>query len=526
MKPDRIQSTENLSPQEWREVRRLLDKLLQLPQKEQSHFLDDACATKPRLRNEIESLLSSPENPSLSAPVENPVMVRPQKIGKYLLTHKLGEGGMAEVYLAISHGPATFEKWVAVKKVHVRYRHDKEISSLFEYEARLSGRLNHANIVQVYDFLSIDDSYLLAMEYVDGLDLLQFARRLREDNILLPVPCALYLAAEICKGLDYAHTRHDDSGKPLNLIHRDISPKNIMLSFEGDVKVVDFGIAKGKDRMTKTQTGALRGTALYIAPEIAAGGNAQQRSDLFAVAVILYELLSNQHLFESENLISLIAEIKDCSRIDSQVRKLKLDPEVERVLVRGLQRLPENRYASAADFGHDLQLALSKFTLGENPRKKLMTFLQEHFSDEMALRRHYLTTSRTLSDPSVQEKKRIKYWPGILILALLGLVAHFFHLLTPPEESAPVKPASQIKAGNQCNTLINSNPVGARVSMNGISVGTTPASVPLDCGVRIEVALEYPGYETFRQSIRVTNPDSELTLHLEPLPQSKVLPQK
>ena len=277
-----------LKPDQWREVRRLLDECLQLPEGERQKYLQSVTMNNVWLRQQVESMLASYRNEDslFDAPLIplkadstytgethiSPKVFAPEQAGKYLLLHPLGQGGMAEVFLALMQGPGTFEKLVAVKRVHSQYRQDEEVRSLFAYEARLSGKLAHANIAQVYDFFHLEGTYLLAMEFVNGLDLAAIAQQFLKKRIRVPVESAIYIAAEICKGLHYAHTRTDDkTGAPLNIIHRDISPRNVMLSFEGEVKIVDFGIAKAKDRLSQTMTGTVRGTLRYISPEVAAG---------------------------------------------------------------------------------------------------------------------------------------------------------------------------------------------------------------------------------------------------------------
>jgi len=183
---------------------------------------------------------------------------KPYKMGKYLLLERLAAGGMAEVYRAKSSGASGFEKHLAIKRILPEHLEDETFRRMFETEARISSSLQHANIVQIFDFVKFGETFLLVMEFVNGKNLRQVINKLRKQDFALPLECALFIINETSKGLEYAHSKKDDySGQPHNIIHRDMSPQNIMLSYDGSVKIVDFGIANCKDKIEHTKSGEI-----------------------------------------------------------------------------------------------------------------------------------------------------------------------------------------------------------------------------------------------------------------------------
>src|SRR5262245_27312132 len=212
--------------------------------------------------------------------------------GRYELVSRLGSGGMAETYRARLMGDAGVTKPVLIKKVLPEYATDQDFTTMFVSEARISAMLSHGNIAQVYDFGRVDGEYFLAMEFVDGPPLHRLLQRVRREAMSsLPVPIALFIGIEMCRGLHYAHTRKGDSGQPLGIVHRDISPDNVIVSYEGQVKIVDFGIAKARDvRGFHTEPGVVKGKFLFFSPEQARGEDVDARTDVWAAGVVLYEL--------------------------------------------------------------------------------------------------------------------------------------------------------------------------------------------------------------------------------------------
>jgi serine/threonine protein kinase len=295
---------------------------------------------------------------------------KPFKIGKYLLLERLATGGMAEVYRARASGAGGFEKQLAIKRILPNYSSNEEFRRMFEYEARLSSMLTHANIVQIYDFVKSNETYLLAMEYVDGKNLRQFVNKVKKMGYTIPIEFSVYVVNEVCKGLEYAHNKKDDlTGKPLNIIHRDMSPQNIMISYEGAVKIVDFGIAKAKDRVDETRSGVIKGKFGYMSPEQANGLQVDHRTDIFSTAIILYELLTNRRLFAADNDLATLKLIQECVIPKPAIINPKISFELEKILMKGLTKDGGTRYQHAGHFHRQLQEYLNKefpsFTLRE-----------------------------------------------------------------------------------------------------------------------------------------------------------------
>jgi serine/threonine protein kinase len=222
------------------------------------------------------------------------------RLGKYLLLEKIAAGGMAQLYRAKITGVQGFEKLIAIKMILPHLLGEKELISSFIDEAKLAALLSHQNIVQIYDFGRMENSYYIAMEYLRGKDLRYIFQKSKERKLPLNVEQALYVISRICSGLDYAHKLKDFQGKPLNIIHRDISPQNILITYEGEVKILDFGIAKAASQSTITQHGMIKGKVAYMSPEQASGQKIDLRSDIFSIGILLYELLTHTRMFTGD----------------------------------------------------------------------------------------------------------------------------------------------------------------------------------------------------------------------------------
>lgn len=233
-------------------------------------------------------------------------MAAPLLYGKYQLIELIARGGMAEVYKAKSHGVEGFEKAVVIKRILPEFSSDSAFVEMFINEAKIAVTLSHANIVQVFDLGRSDDSYFIAMEYVHGLDLAEMLSRAKARGMTIPVELAVYITSEVAKGLDYAHRRKDPNMNPLGIVHRDISPQNILISFEGEVKITDFGIAWAMGAAWENEE-AVKGKARYMAPEQARGDEVDRRADIFALAVVLYEILSGGHPFRGRTEEEILA---------------------------------------------------------------------------------------------------------------------------------------------------------------------------------------------------------------------------
>mgnify|MGYP006280052589 CR=1 FL=1 len=278
----------------------------------------------------------------------------PQQFGKYQLIERLAIGGMAEIYRAKTTGIGGFEKVLVIKKLHDRLSQDDEFIEMMVDEAKIAVRLNHPNIAKVFDLGRIQTQYFIAMEYIEGPDLSRVLGRVEERGDLLPVPAVLFIGAECCSGLHYAHTRRDAQGRPMNIVHRDVSPPNIMLSVEGEVKIVDFGIAKARKRVQKTRHGIIKGKFHYMAPEQAQGNRVDQRTDVFSIGIVLYEMLTGRNPYDGTDENDLLDAVRLAEIPPLRKHRRTLDPELDNIIMQALQRNPEKRYRSAAEFDRAL----------------------------------------------------------------------------------------------------------------------------------------------------------------------------
>jgi len=274
----------------------------------------------------------------------------PKQIGRYQILDRLAVGGMAELFKAQLIGQLGFEKLVAIKKILPHLAVDQNFVEMFIDEARITAQLDHRNIVAVFELGTDADTPYIAMQYVDGLDVLALLRECARAQIRLPPDLAALIARDLLDALDYAHNALDVQGRALGIVHRDISPGNVLLSWRGDVKLTDFGIARAAERRHKTEAGTLKGKYGYMSPEQVSGGEVDGRSDLFSVGILLAEMVMARRLFTSTNDLDILLMVRD-ARLD-RLHKYAAEFPVElRVLtVRALQRRPEDRWQSAAQF--------------------------------------------------------------------------------------------------------------------------------------------------------------------------------
>lgn len=286
----------------------------------------------------------------------------PVMLGRYELVELLARGGMGELWRGRLPGAAGWEKDVAVKTILPHLVDDEAFVNRFVDEARIAVTLSHGNIVPVFDMGEDDGRYFIAMEYVRGADLRRLLRTLRGNGERVPDAFALYIAAEIARGLDYAHSREDDAGEPLHIVHRDVSPSNILISREGDVKLADFGIASARSRLTRTMTGELKGKLAYMSPEQASGQSVDPRSDLYALGAVLFEMLAGRRAFDGASDMELLAQVQHGDRPGLGALRPDLDDDIVAVVERALAMDPDERYPTAEALQVELQRLLYRET--------------------------------------------------------------------------------------------------------------------------------------------------------------------
>jgi serine/threonine protein kinase len=306
----------------------------------------------------------------------------PNKLDQYQILGRIALGGMAEVYKAVSRGVEGFEKVVAIKRILPHVAEDEEFITMFKDEARIAAQLQHSNIAQIYELKSEGETFYIVLEYVPGKDLRALFEHGRAVKRAMPLAQACYIIMQVCEGLEYAHNKKDRHGRPLGLIHRDVSPPNVLVSYEGEVKLIDFGVAKAAGRASQTQAGILKGKFGYMSPEQVRGATIDRRSDVFSLGAVLWEILCNQRLFQAETDFATLEKVRTVavdppSRINPAV-----STKLEQIVMRSLHADLSVRYQTAAEL-HD---ALQAFMFEEGlfySRKNLAEWMQEHFAKDI-----------------------------------------------------------------------------------------------------------------------------------------------
>jgi serine/threonine protein kinase len=297
----------------------------------------------------------------------------PRTFGRYALFDFIGKGGMAEIYLARQKSELGATRLCVVKQILPGLAGDPKFSDMLVHEAKLAARLSHANVVQVFDLGRADDRLFIAMEYVEGFDLNDLLGRCSRARVPLPFELAVHVVREALRGLDYAHRRMDDEGKPLGIVHRDVSPSNLLVSFEGEVKVCDFGIAHANDALAEGRSAheldeAIRGKAGYMSPEHAGGQPIDARSDVFAAGIVLWELASGRRLYRAgDGRDSLLEQAKRGEVPALPAHGLPEAEQLRAIAGKALAREPGDRYPSAAAMLRDLEVYAASARLMTSP---------------------------------------------------------------------------------------------------------------------------------------------------------------
>jgi len=279
--------------------------------------------------------------------------------GPYRLLDRVAVGGMAEVFKAKRSGVEGFEKVVAVKRILPHLSDNQEFVDMFVNEAKMVAGLTHPNIVPIFDLGKIEKTYYIAMEYVHGHDLRTILKRAKERGLRMPLDLCLHIVQRVCAALEYAHRKKDDKGRPMEIVHRDVSPQNILISFEGDVKLTDFGIAKAATKASSTDRGALRGKLLYMSPEQAWGRPIDRRSDIFSLGIVLYEMITDQKPFlGASSEVSILELVRQCQIPPPRGLNPRIPESLENVTLKALARDADERYQDAGEMQRGLEWVL------------------------------------------------------------------------------------------------------------------------------------------------------------------------
>jgi serine/threonine-protein kinase len=310
------------------------------------------------------------ESPSAATAEESPI----GQLGRYRLIKSLGVGGQAEVLKARYSEPGGFERTVVVKRILPANCENPEFLRMFAAEARILGMLHHPNVVQAYDVGESEGTLFLVLEYVDGPSLARLMRALRNAKRTLPLAFAAHFAREVCRALDYVHHLCDGDGEPLNVVHRDVTPSNIVLTSTGSLKLLDFGIAKYESSEVKTGHRTVKGKPAYLAPEVIEGRPVDARIDLFSVGVVLHELLTLSPLFGADHELTILHKVLEMPIPRPSETRLDVPPVLDAIVMKALQRDPALRYASAAEMARDLD----EFVVGSHLHvDEVVRFLRE-----------------------------------------------------------------------------------------------------------------------------------------------------
>ncbi len=477
----------------------------------------------------------------------------PQRFGKYTLLRKLAQGGMAELFLAIQRSVAGFEKLIVIKRILPAVSQDTAFIEMLLHEARVAATLSHPNVCQTFDVGQVDGSYFIAMEHVHGEDLRSIVRQMKKRDLPeFPAEHAIAIVLGMCAGLAYAHEHHDMNGNPLHIVHRDISPQNVVVTFAGDVKIVDFGIAKSdKKHSENTKSGKLKGKVPYMSPEQARGELVDARTDIFATGVMLFELTTGKRLFKGASeyeTLKLICEEE--YPLPSQVRP-DYPKDLESIVMRALAKNKDERYPTARAMQRDLEEFVRRHRVPVS-NLALHSFMQDLFHDKLAAQKEALSQGKQLADiidlqqpmytgeyarpgstseldalasgprsvtPSmpaaahtvtdgVALRKRTPWLAiGGIGAALLAVgVGVFAGLYARETKELDTKLGAVANAAAAKGTLkITSEPPGASIWVNGdLRSEVTPTTIELPKGVEIDLKLSMADYEQSRHKLTLT----------------------
>src|SRR4051794_12362782 len=288
--------------------------------------------------------------------VPSPVVAESTVFGRYQLLERIGAGGMAIVYRALSQAADGGSRELVIKRVLPELSRDRSFSAMLVAEARISSRLSHPNIVQLYELGRVGDEYYLAMELVDGVDLVRLLNACLQAQRPLPLPLACHVIVEVTRALTYAHDLRDNEGRPLSIVHRDVTPSNVMVTRQGGVKLLDFGVAKAAEhvRDDRTRTGTLKGKVNYLSPENAEGLPVDRRADVFALGIVFHECLTLKRLFKGEGDLQTLRLIREAKVARPSSQRPDVPPELDRVVLKMLARDPAERYQDCQQLLADL----------------------------------------------------------------------------------------------------------------------------------------------------------------------------
>jgi serine/threonine protein kinase len=457
----------------------------------------------------------------------------PEAYGKYYLVDKIAVGGMAEIFRAKTFGHGGFENLFVVKRILAHMSDNEQFVQMFLDEARVTALLVHANIVRVVDFGKIGTNYFLAMDYVEGKDAKLILRKLFERRKMLPREFAVYIAMEAAKGLDHAHRKSTNAGELMNIVHRDVSPSNVLVSYAGEVKVADFGIVQASSVVETTTKGTLKGKIEYMSPEQAMGETLDRRSDLFSLGVVLWEMLTGRRAFKTDNEVKTLDRVRNVDIERVSVVNPSVPARLSDIVARCMEKNPDDRYQD----GRELHADLLNFLYPATPdvvQQSLGHFMQELFHDEIAVERDRLevgtAAARVLheAEPSVElqedweEDRRANSQPTVatgpahrpasklplaLGLAAMGVAAiavtgSIFYVLNREPEKVVVEVQKEAPA-RATSLTVKVSPVSGTLFVDDVEAGQGAQILAEVKPGRHRVAVKADGYVTFTDEVEV-----------------------
>jgi len=480
-----------------------------------------------------------------------PAETLPRQFGKYTLLRKLAAGGMAEIFLALHRSMAGFEKLVVIKRILPSMNTNKAFIEMLTHEARIAATLSHPNVVQIFDVGQVDGTYFIAMEHIHGEDIQAIVRAMKKKELTeFPLEHTLGIVLGMCAGLAYAHEKRDLDGRPLSIVHRDISPRNIVVSFTGDVKIVDFGIAKsGVEPGEDTGSGQLKGKAPYMSPEQASGQSIDWRSDIFATGVMLFELTTGKRLFKGASEFETLKLIVDKEYPRPSDIRPDYPPALEHIVMRALEKNREVRYQSAREMQGELEAFIreERIAVSQVALTNWMTML---FEDKIAQQKEALQDMKQLADVIAAQHSGLyeggtstgtgamgaaaslstmpppqKKSPAVVIAVAVSValgVAGLFYMRHEDAQATDAAdagaPAVRPEVAEHKGSIdITTKPDGCSIWINGdLRPETTPAKVDkLPLGGTIKLKLTKEGFEAYRSDLALTEADPDKKLEAE-----------
>lgn len=461
----------------------------------------------------------------------------PRQFGKYTLLRRLAAGGMAEIFLALQRSAGGFEKLIVIKRILPSMNQDQAFIEMLLHEARVAASMSHPNIVQTFDVGQVDRTYFIAMEHIHGEDLRTIVRAMRKKNLSeFPLEHAIAITTGMCAGLAYAHERRDLDGRLLNIVHRDISPQNIVVTFSGDVKIVDFGVAKSSSQSGEdTKDGQLKGKVPYMSPEQAAGSSIDWRSDIFAVGVLLFELATGKRLFKGASEFETLKLICDKEYPRPSDVKPGFPPALDRIIMKALEKDREKRYQSAREMQGDLESFVREERIPVS-QISLTQWMQSLFEDKLAQQRDALQDVKQLADIIAMQQgasfegvtnagtmsatggvtptpKRSSAGLWIALLAVSGAaIGGFFYMSKQAADREAAALLARASADAKAPEVKGSLDLkcggneGCSIWISGdLRKEVTPAVIsglPLDTDIQVKLTQE--GFEAFRETVKFT----------------------